>query len=192
MKETALAEAHSFANAATYGKQVSSAYTNYKNYPVIYAQEKLSVINMNKKETGLDLSEQSNFIERNEGTSTTSNIGAITTATSIQPYQIYWDKGNSFMQTAFRSYKGENTYYNLVIPQGSVSAGYWVASRSVFTTSIYCGFVVRIVSSADVSGIIMCESGYSVGNGARTLFPVVTLSSELIKAGSDGDFSVEL
>ena len=75
MTETALTEAHQYGSTAQYGNQVSSAYTSDKKYPVIYAQEKLSVINETKQETGLDLSEQTRLIERSEGTSSTSSIG---------------------------------------------------------------------------------------------------------------------
>ena len=67
MLEEKLKEAHLYANAAKYENQVSSAYTSSKYYPVIYAEEKLSVINENKKTTGLGMSEQTNFIEKTDG-----------------------------------------------------------------------------------------------------------------------------
>ncbi len=90
MTETALAEAHQYTNIDSntqYGNQVSSAYSSSNSkYPVIYAQEKNAVItksdgNVNNGDTGLDLSDSpQEFIERSEGTSTSSSIGAITTA----------------------------------------------------------------------------------------------------------------
>ena len=106
MTTEALADAHTYGSAATYGNQVSSAYSsNYSNYPVIYAQEKLAVINGTPNgDTGLDLSKQDAFVERTEGTN-----GAITTATSIQPYQTYWYKDATFMSTAFKDYTKQDS-----------------------------------------------------------------------------------
>ena len=84
MDETKLAEAHEYQNTsggAKYGIQISGIYTNSKNYPSIYAQERLSVINEEEaRADGLSMSEQINFIEKNvDGTVD----GIITTATSI-------------------------------------------------------------------------------------------------------------
>ena len=55
-------------------------------------------------DTGLGLSNQDAFIERTEGTN-----GAITTATSIQPYQTYWYKDATFMSTAFKDYTKQDS-----------------------------------------------------------------------------------
>ena len=108
MTDTALTEAHNYTNSNSntkYGNQVSSAYTSRKRYPAIYAQEKLAVINGTPNgDTGLGLSNQDAFIERTEGTN-----GAITTATSIQPYQTYWYKDATFMSTAFKDYTKQDS-----------------------------------------------------------------------------------
>lgn len=152
MTDTAKADILAYNNGTTtYKHQVSSLYTSNNSYPVIYTQEKLAVINETPKgDIGLDLSEQSTFIERTEGTSTTSNIGVITTATSIQPYQTYWKKNGTYMSTAFKPYDEENVdkgnYYNLIMPRGT-STTYWVASRCVTTYSDYCDFCVSSVLS---------------------------------------------
>ena len=121
--------AYNFVNTNSnikYGNQVSNAYKTNKNYPVIYAKEKKAVINNSTPtDATLDVSDTlDRFIERSEGTSTTANVGAITTATSIQPYFTYWYKDATFMQTAFEEYtKKDNTkvkYYDLIIPKGTL------------------------------------------------------------------------
>ncbi|MGN1269272.1 MAG: Tfp pilus assembly protein FimT/FimU [Clostridia bacterium] len=186
MTDTAKAEVH----ASPYKSQPYSPYTTHNKYPVIYAQEKLAVINGTPKgDTGLDLSEQSTFIERTEGATITSNIGAITTATSIQPYQTCWA---TYMSTAFKAYdeeKVDGNYYNLIMPRGT-STTYWVASRCVYTASDYCSFCVRSVFSDAVTASGMCPSNPGYNYDSLALFPVVTLSSDLISGGGTS-FSVK-
>ena len=184
MLEAKLTEAHLFANAAKYGNQVSSAYTSSKYYPVIYAEEKLSVINGNKKTTGLGMSEQTSFIEKTEGG--VSN-GFLNASTSIQPYQTYWHKDNSYMQTAFRTAEGGENYYNLLI---NTSKNYWLASRCVDTDSSSCNFNVRSVSSGGVGAYYMDYSGSSIDDGLLTLFPIVSLSSSLLSGNATSGYTV--
>ena len=194
MTEEALTEAHNYTSSSSntkYGEQISSAYsTSGSKYPVIYAQEKLAVINGTPNgDTGLDLSKQDTFVERTEGTN-----GAITTATSIQPYQTYWYKDATFMSTAFKDYTKQDSsianYYNLIMPKGTGTT-YWVASRCVSTYSDYCNFSVRTVSSGGVSAHGMCSSGANAHNGSLALFPVITLSSSLIEGDASTGFSVK-
>ena len=160
MKEGALTEAHNYTSTQSntkYGNQVSSAYvSNNSKYPIMYAQEKLAVIDgIKNEEKGLDLSNQDTFIERTEGTN-----GTITTVTNIQPYQTHWSKDNTFMSTAFKDYiKQDNTtenYYNLFMPSGT-NTTYWVASRCIHTMSNDCYFYVRRVASGGVSARHMCS-----------------------------------
>ena len=191
MTDTALTEAHQYANEAQYGNQVSSAYSSSRSrYPVIYAQEKLSVINgSNKGQKGLGLSEQTAFVERSEGTSTSTSIGAITTATSIQPYQTYWEKDATFMQRAFKEYKTGSSYYNLFMPNRT-STTYWMASRCVYTYSSNCDFYVSRVNSGSVDGHSMSNSNGYPNYTSRALFPVITPSSELIEGNASSGFSI--
>ena len=197
MTEEALTEAHQYTNGdgAQYGNQVSSAYTSDKKYPVIYAQEKKAVItksdgNVNNEETGLDLSDSpQEFIERSEGTSTSSAIGAITTATSIQPYQTYWRGEADFMQTAFKKYKTGSSYYSLFMPS-KTSTYYWVASRCVSTTWNDCYFSVRGVDAGRMRDYDMYGSNGTTYTDSRGLFPVITLSSELIEGNASSGFSI--
>ena len=193
MTDTALTEAHNYTSSSSntkYGNQVSSAYTSSKNYPAIYAQEKLAVINGEANgDTGLDLSKQDAFIERTEGTN-----GAIATATSIQPYQTYWYKDATFMSTAFEDYTKQDSstanYYNLIMPS-ETGTTYWVASRCVYTNSSICSFLVRRVYSGSVGADSMYDSGDNANSGSRALFPVITLNSSLIEGDASTGFSVK-
>ncbi len=146
MTEEALLEAHSYTPfGIKYGNQVSSAYTNYKNYPAIYAQEKLAVIDgKSNGDTGLDISEQKTFIERTEGTR-----GAITTNTNIQPYQTSWNEDATGMSTAFKDYKEGANYYSLIIPRG-IGTTYWIASRYIDVRADFCSFYVCFSMLGDI------------------------------------------
>ena len=194
MTEEALTEAHNYTSSSSntkYGEQISSAYsTSSSKYPVIYAQEKLAVINGTPNgDTGLDLSKQDTFVERTEGTN-----GAITTATSIQPYQTYWYKDATFMSTAFKDYTKQDSsianYYNLIMPKGTGTT-YWVASRCVSTRSSLCYFDVRSVDSGGVGAYSVYDSYGIPYDGSLALFPVVTLSSSLIEGDASTGFSVK-
>lgn len=183
MTETALSDAHSYSDIRSntiYGNQVSNVYSSSNSrYPVIYAQEKLAVINgKSNGKTGLGLSEQNTFIERSAGTSTTSSIGAITTATSIQPYQTYWYKDQTYMSTAFKDYKTGANYYNLIIPKGAITT-YWMASRCVDSFSDHCYFDVLSIDGGGMRVASVYSSYDGINNSSRALFPIVTLSSEL-------------
>ena len=146
MTEAALTEAYNYTPfGIKYGNQVSSAYTNYKNYPAIYAKERLAVINEKTNgERGLKTNEQDTFIERTEGIT-----GAITTDTSIQPYQTAWSEDATFMSTAFKDYKEGANYYNLIMPRGT-STTYWIASRYIDVRTDFCSFYVCFSMIGDI------------------------------------------
>ncbi len=198
MKPEKLTEAYNYIDTDSntkYGNQVGSPYTSDKNYPIIYAQEKLSVINGTKKEDGLGLSDSTKkFIERTEGTTSATIPGAITTATSIQPYQTYWYKDSSYMSTAFKDYtkkdRTTDNYYDLIMPNGA-STTYWVASRCVNAYSRNCTFYVRYVNSGYIDGYYMYNSYNNTKYNSIGLFPVVTLSYELIEGNATSGFSVK-
>ena len=190
MSDDKLAEVHQYqytsGGGVKYGTQLSSAYTSNKNYPSIYAKENLSVINGNKKTDGLGMSEQSTFVEKTDDGETD---GKITTATSIQPYQTYWYKDNSYMQGAFRTATSETNYYDLLIPQGS-STYYWLASRCVNTYSSGCDFGMLSVYSGDVDAYNMYGSYDGTNSDSRALFSVVSLNSGLITGDATSGFTV--
>lgn len=190
MSEDKLTVAHSYSNAAKYEEMISSPYTSSNSYyPSIYAKENLSVINGRKaKADGLGMSEQNSFIERTDNEATE---GKITTATSIQPYQTYWNKDNSYMQTAFKTANNGKNYYDLLIPQGPNTI-YWLASRCVNTSSNYCDFRIRCVYSGDIGSYNMYSSNDAIYCYAYALFPVVSLSSELIEGNKENGFKVNV
>lgn len=196
MTEEALEEAYKYPNPVSntvYGNQVSNIYTDSKNYPVMYAKEKLSVINGSKSETGLSLSEQNEFIERSDGTSETSDIGLITTATSIQPYQTHWQE-DEVSTTIFKNYtKKDNSignYYNLIIPDGA-NQYYWVASRCVTAYSYSCDFAIRIVYEGRLTGSRMYRSSGTPYSDTFSLFPVLTLNANSIEGNVSSGFSIK-
>ena len=123
--------------------------SSYSKYPVIYGEEKLSTVNQSGN---LGLSEQTRLIERNEGTSTSSYIGAITSLSSLtKPYQTYYYKNYNSFNTLLGD-KG-----NIILPNGS-NTYYWVASRCISTYSSYCDFLVRIVYYGDLDYYYLFDS----------------------------------
>ena len=185
MKTEKLTDTRLYTNGVTqYGNQVSSAYTSNKYYPVIYAEEKLSVINGNKKTKGLGMSEQTNFIEKNANSATDGRLYA---STSIQPYQTYWYKDNSYMQTAFRTAEGEENYYNLLI---NTSKNYWLASRCISPGSSYCSFTMRHVYNGNVGAYNMYYSSDNINGDSHTLFPVVSLNASLLSGNATSGYAV--
>ena len=130
------------------------------------------------------MSEQSTFMEKTEDGVTD---GKITTATSIQPYQTYWYKDNSFMQTAFRTAEGGENYYNLLI---NTSKNYWLASRCVSTGSSNCSFLMRSVYSGIINAYYMCSSNDNPNYSSLALFPVVSLSSSLLSGNATSGYTV--
>ena len=170
---------------ATYNTQTSTPYTSHKKYPTIYAKENLSVINGTTNNNGLGMSEQTSLIKRTDESATNGKLEA---SKSIQPYQTYWYKDSSFMQTAFKTANNGKNYYDLLMPNG---IRYWLASRCVNASSSRCGFGVRSVHSGGVDTCYMYDpSGYTDSN-SRELFPVVTLSSELLSGNATDGFTVK-
>lgn len=182
--------AYNYTNdAVKYNEQVSSAYTSYKIYPSIYAQENLSIINGNKNTNGLGMSEQTTFIEPTDGGATS---GKVTNATSIQPYITYWYKNSSFMQSAFQG-KGTGTLnvnYNLIMPKGT-STTYWVASRCVAFHSSYCDFDVRYVDSGRMYVHWLYASHGRADSISLALCPVISLNFSLLKGSHENGWNIE-
>ena len=172
---------------ATYNTQTSTPYTTYKKYPTIYAKENRSVINGIQNNNGLEKSEQTNLLGRTDESATDGKLEA---STSIQPYQTYWYKDNSFMQAAFKTANNGKNYYDLLMPKGT-STYYWLASRCVFTVSDKCTFYVRHVYSGFVYACYVYNSNDGTDGGSRELFPVVTLSSELLSGNATDGFTVK-
>ena len=148
------------AKTDVYTKQ-ENKYTSYKQYPEIYASEHKNVINEVENNAGanegLGLSEQTSFIERGAG-------NKVTNASSIQPYQTYYSirLGSSTQESLLKK-------------------TYWVASRCVNLYSSFCGFYVRYMSSSSLSAYGVFDSYGNASGDSRGLFPVVSLSSDLLE-----------
>ena len=196
MTDEALEDVHNYANSDSgikYGEQVGSPYTSYKSYPLIYSQEKNSVIDGSKKENGLEMSEQSEFITDAESTGDVR--GRTQAVTSIQPYQTNWYKDNTFIKTAFKDFtevgsSAEGNFYDLIMLKGT----YWVASRCISTYQNNCFFSIRFISQSLVSSSMMLNSSTNASSGAanRAIFPIVFLSSKFIEGNSTEGYTVNV
>lgn len=163
-----------YANYAKYGNQKETPYT-YSYYPTMYKNEANHVIDGTKTESGLKQSEQTSFIAKTYEKATTS----------IQPYQTYY-KTTDYATTASLL----EGYSNILITNGS-STNYWVASRCVGLGSSICYFSVRNVNSGYFSANDMFYSGAGVTGDSRAVFPVVSLSSQLLEKVADGTYNVK-
>ena len=187
MKKDKLAEAHLYTNEAKYKEQVTSTYTINKNYPIIYKKESLSVIDGVEIKSGLDMSEQLEFVEK---TDKNAADGLITTATMIQPYQTYWMEDESYMKEAFRTESNGINYYNLVM---NLPTNYWLASRCVDTGSSNCNFNIYRAGSGGVVAYLMQSSGGAITyNSDASLFPVVSLNATCITGDTTNGFVVKV
>ena len=172
-----------------YGEQVSTAYTEGNSYyPSIYAKELFRSLNgENRIESGLGMSEQTGDLI--EPTDDGATVGYLP-GTSLRPTQTYWYGDNSFMQTAFETTDNGVNYYNLLMPDGS-GTYYWVASRCVETFSSKCFFCVRLVYYGYMAAFNVFGSDEYYDNNYCGLFPVVSLSSEVIGGDSGSGFVVQ-
>ena len=172
-----------------YEEQVSTAYTEGNSYyPSIYAKELFRSLNgENRIESGLGMSEQTgDLIEPTDDGATNGCL----LGTSLRPTQTYWYGDNSFMQTAFETTDNGVNYYNLLMPDGS-GTYYWVASRCVETFSSKCFFCVRLVYYGYMAAFNVFGSDEYYDNNYCGLFPVVSLSSEVIGGDSGSGFVVQ-
>ena len=191
MEKEKLEEVHQYqnnnGNGVKYGTQLESAYTTNKNYPLIYANENLSVINGNEKTNGLGRSEQTTFVEKDDGGATNGKMSA---TTSIQPYQTYWYKDNSYIQGAFKTATSGTNYYELLI---RTSGNYWLASRCIDNNVDNCNFNIRHVNNGNIGSYNMYYSIEHEGNyGRQSIFPVVSLNASLISKDETNGFTINV
>lgn len=186
MTDEALAHAHS---DSIYENQILNPYIEaYSYYPSIYAQEALRSIDDNGKITssGLGISEQTWLIEAIENNATNGYLQA----RSIQPTQTYWSKDNNFMKKAFEITSNGISYYDLLMPDDSNTA-YWIASRCVSTRENACLFTISRVFEGNIDAIDIFSSSSNPNDDSNGLFPVVSLSSNLISGNVTNGFVVE-
>ena len=176
--------------------QVKTAYTSYRNFPRIYEEEISSVINGDKKTTGLGLNTPgSKLYSRTEitslndqSTSVNASAGHFKAKTSIQPYDTHytWQRALSTAE----NYKEYGTEYASIL-----NKKFWIASRCVETTNAHTNIAYFCVFMNGGVGLdtmrLFSSTPSSPYDGSISIFPVVTLSSELIK--KDGSsFKVDL
>ena len=156
-----------------YDSTKSSAYSNsYSWYPNIHANEYGNGLG---NSVTLGLSEQTgSLIERTINSAENTKFKPEGTA-GIQPKHTYYNT------TAYNTTKGllDNAKYGVLLPNTS-NTSYWVASRCVNLEDYRCGFYVRTVDSGYLNVDGMFYSYDSPSNGSRALFPVVSLSSNLL------------
>ena len=174
---------------AKYGNQYETPYTTNNYYPTMYKNEANHVIDGPKNESGLKQSEQTNLIAK---TDESSIDGYLKATTSIQPYQTYYNTTTTNYNTTNYATTASllEGYSNILLPKGS-STTYWVASRCVNLHSGNCKFDVRGVYSGCFSANIMFYSGTAVDSASRAVFPVVSLSSQLLEKATDGTYNVK-
>ena len=188
MTKEAIAEAHSIESG--YEQQVSEAYSRDNSYyPSIYANEKLSVIDGKENFSGIGMSVQDSLIEPTDGNETDSNAieGHIQATTNIQPKKTYWFNNNK--EIDFETASNGVSFYELLIPDDN-NTFYWVASRCVNTGSSNCYFNMMEVSYGGTGSQYMLSSNNKYGGNYFGLFPIVSVSSELITGNASEGFSV--
>ena len=115
----------------------------------------------------------------------------IPTSTQIQPVNTFY----SLSYTDFSTYLGypidteTNQKCGLLLPNGSNTYSYWIASRCIETWSSGCNFVLRYVSGGGIYNLDSSDSyGTSVYHNNCGLFPIVTLSAGAL-SGSNGSYT---
>ena len=106
-------------------------------------------------------------------------------ASSISPKHTYYYMNASTFSSALGS-----TYSGLFLPNGSSTPSYWVASRCVYAYSSFCSFRVRGVYSGNLGASDLFSSDVGSDSSAYRLFPVVSLSSELLSGDNANGFTV--
>ena len=169
-----------YTTVVKYGNQYGKPYTTNNYYPVMYKNEANHVIGT-KTESGLKQSEQTSLIAKTDEKATNGYLKAA----SIQPYQTYYNTTD--YTTTASLLEG---YSNILLPKGS-STTYWVASRCVGLYSSNCYFDVRGVNSGYFGAYGIFGSGTGVSSSSRAVFPVVSLSSQLLEKAADGTYNVK-
>lgn len=187
--------AHSYAaTGVQYGKQWANKYTvrnlptggtgSVRDYPSLWAKEKLSVINDVEKKDGLGMSEQYDFVEK---TDSGANNGVLRASSSIHPYQTEWERYYGEMKDRFKTAENGVKYIDLFIPKGNNT--FWMASRCLSNFQSNGNFVMRRVYKGSIAGYCMMASIEGDGTGTEeAIFPIVSLTSNNIGKSSTGFF----
>lgn len=165
---------------ALYEEQMTIPYSSENSmYPIIYEQEKSSVINGKKNEDGIGKNEQENFIER---TSNGSTNGGIIDAESIQPYQTYYYRNQNDVQTFFAGsgVGTSNLFYNLLMPEGTKTS-YWIASRVIHVEENWCNFGIRCIFWGMNMPILSTSHNLEEQKQSYCIFPIVTINFNILE-----------
>lgn len=167
-----------------YGERTENAFTNYKDYPEIYASENKSDIDGNEI-TGLGQSEQitSNgdtvFIYKNAAN---YNEGKKVASTSIHPYQTFYTFN---LKTAL-----DSVYQKVLL--NNQTATYWIASRGIDLHNDYSDFYAMAVWGGYIDGQLMFWSAGGDNYNSFGLFPIVYLNvNNLEKTNTAGSYRVK-
>ncbi len=208
LTKEAIEERNNYANlnCAKYGERHKTAHSSSRNdqgefvinktYPVMYEREKDNIIKAfpeiaEGKETNLDLSEQTQFIEQSEGNIVGSmREGAKVASISIHPKQTYYKWQYEELKTKFKEYAPGRSYESIILPKGE-STHYWIASRCIDQEISSANFKVHYIMGGNLDACLMCTSSGNVTGNSVPLFPVVSLSSELISGDVTNGFVVE-
>ena len=191
MIDTVLEQTHSYVNSnggTKYWEQLSSGYPQSSSYyPSLYIQEALrSDNNGNRITSGIGMSEQTSLVNLTDNGAMDGYLQGI----SIRPTQTFWYEENSFMKTAFENSSSGINYYDLLMPDNT-NTYYWIASRCMHVGTNDCDFAVRAIDAGRMTAAGLFDSRNVNSNGYSGLFPLVSLSAELLTENSESGFLVE-
>ena len=161
------------------GEKIGNPYSiENSKYPNIYPLENLSVIGGIENSKGLKVSEQQEYISKEE----------IMNNASIQPYQTYYYRNQNQVETFF---EGEGTgvnnkIYNILMPNGK-STNYWLASRSVHVGKEWCNFGMRCVFWGMNMTVQSTSKKIDEQKQSYSIFPIITINfNQLTGNKTDG------
>lgn len=168
-----------------YGNQFMNPSTVDNYYPIIYKEEKNSVIN-GIKAIGEKLkaqSEQETFISKTDDNATDGYLKA---STSIQPYQTYYNTKD--YATTSNLLEG---YSEILLPDSSFTQ-YWIASRCICPAKgEKVDFAMYRLVGGYFQACFLLRSNVETSGEYRKLFPVVSLNSQLLEKAADGTYNVK-
>ncbi len=146
--------------------------TEYKRavYPIIYENEKFSVINGYEKQDGLDISEQNELYPRVEG----KLEGNASRANSIKPYQTF------FSFTVKNDSKKDPSDITNIISAKNRNDSYWIATRSIHMYNEDCLYVIYEMTNTGVGMGHFCTINNLITFSSSSLRPIVSVRANLL------------
>lgn len=134
-------------------------------YPTIYEFEKDSVIDDEKKDDGLKLSDSYELIDNN-----------LKKANNIRPYKTYY---STIDYNTTKKLLGDK-YAKILIPNKE-STNYWVATRSIGNGVDSAHFDLRRINEGYLRGARVFDSNNKSDGFKANIFPVITVDKKQIK-----------